>query len=117
MPLAQVALAVVLGALVVEAVGHLVADDHADAAEVDGRVDGEVEEGRLQNAGGEVDVVERVVVIGVDGGRRHAPLLLVDRLAQLVEVVVALEDRAAVHVADEVVALDVEFLISRHFSG
>jgi len=57
LPLAQVALAVVLGALVVEAVGHLVSDDDADAAEVDGGVDGEVEEGRLQNTGGEVDVV------------------------------------------------------------
>jgi hypothetical protein len=39
LPLAQVALAVVLGALVVEAVGHLMADDDADAAEVDGGVD------------------------------------------------------------------------------
>ena len=59
LPLAQVALAVVLRALVVEAVGHLVADDHADAAEVHRRVDGEVEERRLQDAGREVDVVER----------------------------------------------------------
>ncbi len=37
LPLAQVAVAVVFRALVVEAVGHFVADDHADAAEVDGR--------------------------------------------------------------------------------
>ena len=50
LPLAQIALAVELGALVVEAVGHFVADDHADAAEVHCRIDLEVEERRLQNA-------------------------------------------------------------------
>ncbi len=90
LPLAQIALAVVLRALVVEAVGHLVADDHADAAEVHRRIDLEVEERRLQDAGREVDVVERRAVVGVDGGRRHAPLLLVHRLAQLGVFVVAL---------------------------
>ena len=96
LPLAQIALAVVLRALIVEAVGHFVADDHADAAKVDRRIDGEVEERRLQDAGRKIDVVERWVVVGVDGRRRHAPLLLVYRLAQMVEVPVALEDSATV---------------------
>src|SRR5580658_1647659 len=72
-PHADVALRVVLCALVVEAVGHLVADDDADAAEVDGRILGDVIERRLQDPGGEVDVVLRRLVVGVDGRRRHAP--------------------------------------------
>ena len=106
LPFAQVAVAVIFRAFVVEAVGHLVADDYADAAEVDGRIDVRIEERRLEDAGGEVDVVHRRVVVGVDRGRRHAPLLLIDGLIQLVQVVVALEDGVAMHVADGVIALD-----------
>ena len=91
----DVAVEVVLGALVVEAVGHLVADDDADAAEVDRRVGRVVEEGRLQDAGGEVDVVLRRHVVGVHGGRRHAPLGGVDGLAELGEVALVFEDLGA----------------------
>ena len=53
----QVALRVELAALVVEAVGQLVADHRSDRAEVDRRRRSVVEERRLQDAGGKVDVV------------------------------------------------------------
>ena len=53
----QVAVAVVLRALVVEAVADLVADHRADRAVVDGVVGLEVEERRLQDGGGEDDLV------------------------------------------------------------
>src|SRR3984885_9149581 len=68
LPLAQVALAVVLGAFVVEAMRHLVPDDHADAAEVLRRICRQRIERRLQNACGEVDVVHARLVVGVYGG-------------------------------------------------
>ena len=90
-PVVEVALGVELAALVVEAVGEFVADDGADVAVVDGVVLGAVVEGRLQDSGGEVDVVHAGVVVGVDGGRGHLPLLLVDGLADLVELAVVLE--------------------------
>src|SRR6185437_527314 len=50
-PHADVAPGVVLRALVVEAMGHLVADDYANAAEVDGRILADVIERRLQDSG------------------------------------------------------------------
>src|SRR5207237_10110478 len=79
-PVAQVALGGELAALVVDAVGHLVADHGAHAAVVHGVVGGGVEERRLENPGGEGDVVERRAVRRVHGGGGHAPLGLVHRL-------------------------------------
>ena len=106
LPFTQVAVAVVLRAFVVKAVGHFVADDHADSTEVDGRIYVRIEERGLKDAGGEVDVVHRGVVVGVHRRRRHAPLLLVDGLAQLVQVVVALKNGVAMRIANGVIALD-----------
>ena len=82
-PVVQVAVAVVLRALVVEAVADLVADDRADAAVVDRVVGVEVEERRLQDRGREDDLVHPRVVVGVDRLGRHEPLVAVDRLAEL----------------------------------
>ena len=104
-PLAHVALCVELRAFVVEAVRHLMSDDHADGAIVDRRIDGEIEKWRLQDTGREVDVVERRIVIGVDRRRRHAPLFFVDRLAQLSVVVIALVDGALVQIFNVLFAI------------
>ena len=82
-PVVEVAVAVVLRALVVEAVTDLVADDRADAAVVLGRVGVGVEERLLQDAGGEADLVGAGVVVGVDGLRQHEPLVAVDGRADL----------------------------------
>ncbi len=82
-PVVEVAGAVVLGALVVEAVPDLVADDRADAAVVLGRVGVDAEERLLEDPGREADLVGARVVVGVDGLRQHEPLVLVDRRADL----------------------------------
>ena len=82
-PVAHVALRVELAALVVEPVRHLVADDGAHRAVVDGVVRLRVEEGRLQDAGGKHDLVHLRVVVRVDRRRRHLPVRLVDGLADL----------------------------------
>ena len=70
-PVLQVALGIILATLVVEAVGHFMADHHADGAVVHRVVRQGIEERRLQDAGGEDDLVHQGVVVGVDGGRRH----------------------------------------------
>ena len=85
--------AVVLRALVVEAVADLVADDRADAAVVLGRLGVRREERLLQDAGREADLVGAGVVVGVDGLRQHEPLVAVDRGADLAELAVGLERR------------------------
>ena len=58
-PVVHVAVLVVVASLVVEAVEHLVANDHADGAIVEGVVGLRVEERILEDAGGEADLVGR----------------------------------------------------------
>src|SRR5699024_10975961 len=82
-PGGQVAVAVVLRALVVEAVSDLVADHRADPAEVHCVVGVRVEEGRFQDGRGEDDLVAAGVVVGVDRLRGHVPFVLVDGAAHL----------------------------------
>ena len=84
-PVADLSGAVEGGALVVEAVADLVADDSADARVVHGVVGMRVEEGRLKDRSGEDDLVHRRVVVGVDGLRRHVPLVAIHRLGQLAQ--------------------------------
>lgn len=56
-PVGHVAVGVEVAALVVETVGHLVADHHADAAVVLGVGSVRIEEGSLEDGGGEDDLV------------------------------------------------------------
>ncbi|VXC06622.1 hypothetical protein BREVUG8_90154 [Brevundimonas sp. G8] len=107
-PVAQHAVAVGLGALVVEAVADLVADHPADAAIVDRRIAVRIEEGRLQDRRREDDLVVGRVVVGVHRLRGHAPLRLVDRLVQAGQIIVPLEQAPALGVADQVVRADVQ---------
>ena len=53
-------------------------DDHADGSIVERFVGSWVEEGALEDAGGEADFVGRGIVIGVDGLWCHEPLVAVD---------------------------------------
>src|SRR5204863_5190741 len=109
----QVAVGVELAALVVEAVRHLVADRAAAGrAEVDGGVEGGAEERRLELAGGQGDLVERGIVVGVDGGRRHAPVEAVDGLADLGELAGELEAAGGADVAGEVGAPELEVVLA-----
>jgi hypothetical protein len=89
-------------------VKQLVADDRADAAIVDRRVGFRVEEGRLQDARREGDLVGRRAVISVDLRRRHQPQAAVSRLADLLEVEIDVEARGAQVVFEERAAVDHE---------
>src|ERR1017187_3015185 len=105
-PVVSVAMQVEFGALVVEAVGHLVPNHHADGAEVYRRIDFVVIKRRLENAGREVDVDLRARIVGVDRRRSYAPLRLVDGLTQLGQISVRFELIGAFGVPNRVVALD-----------
>ena len=102
-PVREPPVAVVLAALVVEAVPDLVADDGADPAVVPGVVGVGVEEGRLEDGGREDDLVQAGVVVRVHGLRRHEPLLAVHRAAEFRQFVVEFERRGGPDVAEEVV--------------
>ena len=104
-PVLQDPVAVGLAALVVEAVADLVADDAADAAIVHRHVRLRVEEGRLQDGGGEDDLVQGGVVIGIHGLGRHAPFAAVHRLVHPGHVPVPVRHLGAEHRAIEVIGL------------
>ena len=70
-PVVHVAVLVEVAALVVESVGHLVADHHADGAVVHRVVGVGVVERRLENGGREADFVGRGIVVGVHRLGRH----------------------------------------------
>src|SRR5258708_32624579 len=80
-PVLEVSGVLELAALIIEAVNDLVTDDGTDASIVHGSVILLVEIWRLKDAGGEIDGVELGIVVGVDGGRCHAPLGAIDGLA------------------------------------
>ncbi len=65
-----------------------------------------IEEGWLQDGGGEVEAVVEREVDGVDGLRGHAPLFAVDGFADAVEGVVIVEETGVPEVGEEVVWLD-----------
>ena len=72
-PVVQPSLGIVLGSLIVEAVTDLVANDDADRAVVVGIGCLRVKSRWLQDSGGEDNLVQQRIVVGVGGGRRHAP--------------------------------------------
>ena len=85
----EAAVAVVLGALVVEAVADLVADDRADRRRSWPRRRASASKnGGCRIAAGNTISFIAGVVVGVDRLRRHEPLVAVDRLAELAELAV-----------------------------
>ena len=78
----------------------------AGAAEVHRIVLGGIEERRLEDAGGEDDLVELRRVIRVHGLRRHQPEAAIDRLSDPVELPLRVVDGDAHEIARVVVALD-----------
>src|SRR5258708_14500373 len=89
-PVFQIAPGIVLCSLIVKAVRQLVADGAAGVAVVGCVVHFGVIERRLENTRGEVRVVHLWIAVGVHRERAHAALSMVHRLADLVEVAVAL---------------------------
>ena len=82
-PVLQVALPVILPALVVEAMGEFMADGRGERAVIVGVTGALVEEGGLQDARRQDDLVQRPVIVGVVGLRRDASLVAVDGLPEL----------------------------------
>src|ERR1039457_2894977 len=116
-PVAQVAVAIELAALVVEPVRHLVADHRSGSAVVERDVAPGVEERRLQDAGGEVDAVVLRAVEGVDRGRRHVPFGFVRRLSDLLDALVVGHLGAAHGVTEEVIAGNGQFAVFAPLPG
>ena len=110
-PFAQVAVAVVLPAAVVESVGQLVTHHQSRAAEIRrvrrlGR-----EERRLQDARREHHLVLGGVVVGVDRRGRHAPFVAVDRLADHVQIALGGVARRFLHVGEQRGAVDLHRVV------
>ena len=89
-PVVELAVAVVLRTLIVEAMADLVADHCADAAIIRRILGLRVEERGLQNRGREHDDVHARLVVGVHRLRIHQPFVLVDRLADLGQLIAGL---------------------------
>ena len=104
-PVAHVALGVELAAHAVEAVRQLVADDGADAADIDREIQARVIHRRLQDRGGNLEAVELRVVGGVLGDRvgvLGGEFILDDGLAELLERAAVLEGGGRVDVRHEI---------------
>ena len=84
----------------------LVADDGADGAVVVRGGGFGIEEGWLQDGGGEVEAVVERKVDGVDGLRTHAPLFAVGGLADAAEGVVVVEEAGVPEIGEEIVGCD-----------
>lgn len=80
-PIVQAAVTIVFGALVVETVANLVANNSPNTTIVSGVVCFRVEERRLQNSCRENDFVHHRVEVGVYRLRIHEPFGAVHRLA------------------------------------
>src|SRR5579883_2136379 len=103
-PVAKISFGVELAALIVEAMGQLMADDRANCAVIYGVVHFVVIKRRLKNSGGEIHVVFLSVVIGVDGGLGHLPIGLVHRFADFSKLPRQFEGAGAGGVSIKVVA-------------
>ena len=90
-PVDEVAILVELATLVVETVGHLVADHHADSAIVEGIVGVHIEEWILQDTCWEADLVGSRIVVGIHSLWGHIPFIFVHRFAQEAQRVVLLK--------------------------
>src|SRR5215469_9154102 len=82
---------------------QLMADYGAYAAKVYGVIRFVAVKRRLQNACWKVDVVLARIVVGVHGGRRHAPLALVYCSADLVYIPPVLEAMRAQNIAGKII--------------
>ena len=103
-PVDEMAVAVVLGALIVEAVADLVADHRADTPVVGGVVGVGVEERWLQDRRREDDLVHPRVVVGVDRLRCHEPFVTVHRTAEFGRLAVETDFGSANHVAVQIIS-------------
>ena len=105
-PILQVAVGVVLPARIVESVRQFVADRPAGIAIVRRIIERRIVERRLQDSCRKIDVVHLRVEIGVDGRRRHVPLVAIDRPTDLGQLAIEFESSRASHVADKIAGIN-----------
>ena len=80
----------------------LVTDDRADRTVVHRRIRGQIEERRLQDARREDDLVLEPAVVRIHGLWRHRPLLAIDWLAEIRQLILPLETAGSLHVAVQI---------------
>jgi hypothetical protein len=90
---------------------QFVADHRAGRAEIRRPITAAIVEGRLQNAGREVDVVFRRLVIRVHRRRRHQPLRAVHAFADLVDGAAEIERVRALRVPERVSPDDLKLAV------
>ena len=100
-----------LAPLVVKAVGNLVANDGTNGSVVVRRRTLGVEKRRLQNAGEEINVVHRRIVIRIDDLRRVGPLTAINGFADLGQLARVVKGVGAQHVEHIGAAIDVELAV------
>ena len=86
------------------------AHDHAHGAVVEALRPVEAEEGRLEDARGEDDLVLEGRVVSVDGGRGHPPLVLFHLLVQLLQIL-GQHPLVEVEIILEVIIRDIQLVI------
>jgi len=79
------------------------ADDRADRAVVDGSRGLRIEERRLQDGRGEIQRILQRQINGVNGLRRHGPLMTVDGLADARDLHVEIPHRGPPRIAEGVI--------------
>src|ERR1700676_3409262 len=83
---------------------HFVADRSAGLAVINRIIHLLVEIRRLQNAGWKIDGVQLWIVVSVDGGRGHSPLLAIYWLTDLCQLPLQLEITASICISHCVTA-------------
>ena len=97
-PVCHITVLVILSALVVESVCHFMTYHNAYGTIVHSIVGIGIEEGRLQYTGREAYLVGRGVVVGIYRLGGHEPLVLIDRLAFIGELIAVFELAGAQYV-------------------
>ena len=106
-PFVQVAVPVELPALIVEAVGQLMAGDHSQAAVVRRLRSSRLEERCLHDSGEEYHLVQRGIVVRVHRHGAELEVVAIDGLADLVQIALGLEARRLVQIRQQRLLPDV----------
>ena len=99
-PVDHVSILVEHRALIVETVGHLMADDNTDTAIVDRNISLRIKERLLENSGRETNLVCGRIIISIDCLRSHPPLCLVGRFSKFGKIVGDIPLRRALKVLE-----------------
>src|SRR5205807_206293 len=116
-PIAEISLGIELAALIVKTVGEFMANHQADSAKIDRIIHIAVEEGGLQDARRENDLVMQWIVESIYGGGRDVPLSLVYRFSDLHELPVVFKFAGPGKVAGKIVASNIELAVVAPFLG